>query len=212
MEWSSIDHDFVAERGRFELPEPVKVQRFSRPPQSTTLPPLRDKTIVATRRVVSSKRALDRLANQFDVNRNIDFVSHYKPATLEHGIPGQAEVFALDPRTGAGAKPQPSFRILNLRCDGIHVKCYLTGDAADGQVSGDLVAVQSGRNDLRGCEGYLRIPAYVQEVMTFEVAVALGLAGINARGVDRRLHVRGGEVRGIELDRARDTAELALYV
>jgi hypothetical protein len=33
----------MAERGRFELPEPVKVQRFSRPPQSTTLPPLRDK-------------------------------------------------------------------------------------------------------------------------------------------------------------------------
>ena len=32
----------MAERGRFELPEPVKVQRFSRPPQSTTLPPLRD--------------------------------------------------------------------------------------------------------------------------------------------------------------------------
>src|SRR5580700_6926474 len=36
----------MAERGRFELPEPVKVQRFSRPPQSTTLPPLRDNSIV----------------------------------------------------------------------------------------------------------------------------------------------------------------------
>jgi alkylated DNA repair dioxygenase AlkB len=34
----------MAERGRFELPEPVKVQRFSRPPHSTTLPPLRDET------------------------------------------------------------------------------------------------------------------------------------------------------------------------
>ena len=33
----------MAERGRFELPEPVKVQQFSRLPQSTTLPPLRDK-------------------------------------------------------------------------------------------------------------------------------------------------------------------------
>ena len=32
----------LAERGRFELPEPVKVQQFSRLPQSTTLPPLRD--------------------------------------------------------------------------------------------------------------------------------------------------------------------------
>ncbi len=35
----------MAERGRFELPEPVKVQRFSRPPQSTTLPPLRDNSL-----------------------------------------------------------------------------------------------------------------------------------------------------------------------
>ncbi len=37
----------MAERGRFELPEPVKVQRFSRPPHSTTLPPLRRDTIVS---------------------------------------------------------------------------------------------------------------------------------------------------------------------
>ena len=36
----------LAERGRFELPEPVKVQRFSRPPHSTTLPPLRDETLL----------------------------------------------------------------------------------------------------------------------------------------------------------------------
>src|SRR5271154_2386210 len=39
----------LAERGRFELPEPVKVQQFSRLPQSTTLPPLRDTTILALR-------------------------------------------------------------------------------------------------------------------------------------------------------------------
>src|SRR5579863_10124906 len=38
----------MAERGRFELPEPVKVQRFSRPPQSTTLPPLRISIITRT--------------------------------------------------------------------------------------------------------------------------------------------------------------------
>jgi hypothetical protein len=34
--------DTLAERVRFELTEPVKVQRFSRPPHSTTLPPLRN--------------------------------------------------------------------------------------------------------------------------------------------------------------------------
>jgi hypothetical protein len=39
----------MAERGRFELPEPVKVQRFSRPPQSTTLPPLRDESSLTWR-------------------------------------------------------------------------------------------------------------------------------------------------------------------
>src|ERR1700740_3292903 len=31
----------VAERGGFEPPVPFRAQRFSRPPQSTTLPPLR---------------------------------------------------------------------------------------------------------------------------------------------------------------------------
>lgn len=34
----------MAEEVRFELTEPVKVQRFSRPPHSTTLPPLRNQT------------------------------------------------------------------------------------------------------------------------------------------------------------------------
>jgi hypothetical protein len=33
--------DIMAVRVRFELTEPVKVQRFSRPPHSTTLPPHR---------------------------------------------------------------------------------------------------------------------------------------------------------------------------
>jgi hypothetical protein len=32
----------LAEEVRFELTEPAKVQRFSRPPDSTTLAPLRD--------------------------------------------------------------------------------------------------------------------------------------------------------------------------
>src|ERR1041385_1830186 len=33
--------DLLAERGGFEPPVPFRAQRFSRPPQSTTLPPLR---------------------------------------------------------------------------------------------------------------------------------------------------------------------------
>ena len=32
----------LAEREGFEPPEPSRAQRFSRPPQSSTLPPLRD--------------------------------------------------------------------------------------------------------------------------------------------------------------------------
>ena len=32
---------FVAERGRFELPLPLRADRFSKPAHSTTLPPLR---------------------------------------------------------------------------------------------------------------------------------------------------------------------------
>jgi hypothetical protein len=35
-----------ASGGRFELPDPVKGRRFSRPPQSTTLPPLRDNPVL----------------------------------------------------------------------------------------------------------------------------------------------------------------------
>src|SRR5580698_7379408 len=35
----------MAVRVRFELTEPVKVQRFSRPPHSTTLPPHRSKSL-----------------------------------------------------------------------------------------------------------------------------------------------------------------------
>ncbi len=38
---SELSPLFLAVRVRFELTEPVKVQRFSRPPHSTTLPPHR---------------------------------------------------------------------------------------------------------------------------------------------------------------------------
>jgi hypothetical protein len=46
----------MAEEVRFELTEPVKVQRFSRPPHSTTLPPLRDKSSLALATVRSCKQ------------------------------------------------------------------------------------------------------------------------------------------------------------
>ncbi len=63
----------MAERGRFELPEPVKVQRFSRPPQSTTLPPLRDSFIVSSfltgLYAIDLKPWVPALRNQLDRDR-----------------------------------------------------------------------------------------------------------------------------------------------
>src|SRR6185295_18318155 len=54
----SVGARSMAERGRFELPDPVKGQRFSRPPQSTTLPPLRDtQSLACTLRASIRSRA-----------------------------------------------------------------------------------------------------------------------------------------------------------
>src|SRR6187402_763721 len=36
---------YKAERGRFELPLPLRADRFSKPAHSTTLPPLRKRTL-----------------------------------------------------------------------------------------------------------------------------------------------------------------------
>ena len=51
-----------------------------------------------------------------------------------------------------------------------------------------------------------------EKITALEVPVAIGFAGADRRGFDACFHVTGRRVRRIELDRARDMAELALHV
>ncbi len=57
----------MAERGRFELPDPFRDQRFSRPPLSTAQPPLRGRVAIGLAETLCYRFAL------MDANRNFHF-------------------------------------------------------------------------------------------------------------------------------------------
>ncbi len=55
----------MADREGFEPPEPLRAQRFSRPPQSTTLPPVR-LSWIKHRLIDTPVTSLERLKQQKD--------------------------------------------------------------------------------------------------------------------------------------------------
>src|SRR6185503_14640227 len=70
-----------------------------------------------------------------------------------------------------------------------------TGNALDGELALELVAVTLG-DDVAGDEGDFRELLDVEEVFAADVAVAVGIAGVEARGLDRGADLGVGHVLG----------------
>ncbi len=73
------------------------------------------------------------------------------------------------------------------------------GDVLDREVAGDAVGVGVDRLDRRARERDRRVRLHVEEVVAAQVAVAIGVAGVDAGGLDRQLQVRRGGVLGVEV-------------
>src|SRR5690606_7456205 len=108
---------------------------------------------------------------------------------LEHLVPGEAPVGAVELAAGfggdAGVAPGVGDELAELGLEGDGL-----GDAADGQLALDLVAVAL-RGDGGGLEAHLGVVLDVEEVGAAQVLVTAVVAGGDAGGVDL-----GGDVGG----------------
>jgi hypothetical protein len=92
------------------------------------------------------------------------------------------------------------------------VQSNCPGDAADGEIAGNIVSVLTSRNHFGGLERDGRITIDVQKVTAFEMAIALGFASADRGGIHTCLDPGGRQIRWIEFDQSGDMAELALDV
>src|SRR5215210_1690226 len=118
-----------------------------------------------------------------DLELQDDLVADQNAAGLQRGVPGDAVVLAAYRHRALEAQPHVAERVgrgaLELERDGDRV-----GDAPDRQVArqleGRLVQLAHRGRD----EGDLRVLGQGEEVVAAQVLVALGVAGVDARGVD----------------------------
>src|SRR5262249_25801968 len=85
------------------------------------------------------------------------------------------------------------------------------GDAADGQVAGNLQAAVGVLFHLGGLEGDRRVLADVEESIALEVLVAVGLPGVHGGGVNGHVHGGIADVGGVDDDRAVHAVEFTTH-
>src|SRR4051794_19743749 len=132
-----------------------------------------------------------------DLELQDDLVADQDTAGLQRSVPGDAVVLAADGHRALEADADVAERVggraLELERDGDRV-----GDALDGQVTdqleGRLVQLLHRGRD----EGDLRVLREGEEVVAAQVLVALGVAGVDARGVDGDASTGGGRVRAVD--------------
>ena len=141
-------------------------------------------------------------------NSRVDLLADEHAAGFEGGVPVDAPVLAVD--GGLALEPDA---LVAVGVDGgagvLEVDGHGLGDALDGEVAGDPVVLGVDLLDRGGGEGDLRVGLHVEEVVALEVAVAVGVAGVDAGGLDGQLQVRVGRVLGVEVAGAVELVERA---
>ena len=119
-----------------------------------------------------------------DVERDLDLVADEDAAGLERGVPGQAVVLARDLERGLEAGARVAERV-GRGAGELGGELDVAGHAVDGEVADDDVVVAV-RADARRGEGPDRLLLGVPEVGALEVPVAVLVAGVDRRRVERR--------------------------
>src|SRR5690606_1152708 len=110
----------------------------------------------------TAERGSGLLGDGADVELDLDLVAHQEAAGLQRGVPGQAEVLAVDLELGLEARPVVAERVLRGAGE-LGLQLHALGDAVDRQVARDDVVVAV-RAHTRGGEGPGRLLAGVPAV------------------------------------------------
>src|SRR3954451_5019639 len=118
-----------------------------------------------------------------NVELELDLLADEDAALVEREVPGQVPVATVDRRFALEADAEAAPRVhrgaSELPVDGDRVGLAVDGEVAD---QGEDVVVDL--LDLGADEGDLRVVLEVEEVGGLQVGVAVGVAGVHARGVD----------------------------
>src|SRR5436190_7513175 len=139
------------------------------------------------------------LERQVDVER--DLVAHEPAAGLESDVPVESPVLAIDLGSSVEAGATRTVHA-GVEPEELDVEVDRPGDVLDGHVRGHDVVVTALRLDGFGHDADLGIGVSREEVIRAQVRVPRTEAGVDARGRDADLGVRGGRVVLVDLDRA----------
>src|SRR5215216_2946561 len=167
---------------------------------------LRHRTPGGRRCFVCSSVLLDGL----DLELEADLLAHQDTAALERGVPGEAEVLAVDLGAGREAGPAAAPRVGRPTVV-LDVESDRPGDAVDGQVAGEREVTGRAPLDPVAPELDLRVALDVEEVGRAQVLIPLRVAALDAGGVDRDLRPRAQRVVR-DVDVALDAGELAPHL
>src|SRR5918996_4145488 len=137
---------------------------------ASTAPPM----LRATRSSAGHSFALSEL----EVDLELDLLAHQDAAGVERHIPVEAPVAAID-RARQRATDLAIAGGIDAPAAVLVVELDLVGDALDGEIADDLVAV-SPLSDLLGLEDHRGVVLDIEEIRAPEVLVAIDAAGVDA--------------------------------
>src|SRR5260370_40677906 len=124
------------------------------------------------------------------MERDGGVVADENPTSLERGVPGQAEVFAVDLCGRRYRNPGVAPGILRRRGWAFNGKEQLARDAPNGQVALYRQFPVPDKSDARGFEGQRGELLHVAEVGALHVRIALGVASFDRDCLDQARDVR----------------------
>ena len=152
-----------------------------------------------------------RYLHHLNLDVDLDLLAHEHAARLEHLVPAQAEVAAVDAALETESEALIAPRIL-AGAARRRFERHLARRSVKRQVAGDLVDAVAGCLDALAGECELRELLRVEEVRRAQVIVSLWLAGVDARDLDLRLDLRARGVLRVVFDLARPGLELAAHL
>jgi len=147
----------------------------------------------------------------FDIESDsYDVADHFVAAGEVVGHVDHAKILTIDFSGGGGAAA--GAHDLDDFGGAGDVEGYFFADAVEGEVTGHFCGAFAGADNFGGLECDGGVFGYVEEVIAFEVVVAVLYAGVQGVGVDACGDCGFGDVLVIEIDCAGNFCEFALDV
>jgi hypothetical protein len=149
---------------------------------------------------------------ELDIESDRNLVTNQNSAGLEGSIPGQAKVFSVDLCGRGDRNPGVTPWILGRWRWPFDRKADLAGNATDGQVAFDFQLSIPDDADALGFEMQGWKLLHIKEIGTLQVRIALFIAGVYRRRLDRGLDARVRKIKFVEKQSSRNFGELAFHI